>query len=376
MNPVELLHTTRGFLELHPLAAAITLLLSFLVLARCAGLFVDTSVAIATKLSIPKLVIGIVLVSLATTAPELAVSLTSALKGAPEMALGNAIGSVICDDGLALALAGLLAASPILVLPHILKTSGLFLIGIQVLLFLFILPDLTLSRGEGFVLVALFVLYMGFLYRQHKLGRLGEESVLEEVDEAVVEKSLKAIIGLFLLGFLGIIVASEFVVTSAESIALWAGIPDAVIALTLVAFGTSVPEVATCIQAARKGHGAIAVGNILGADIMNICWVAGASSMANPLTLAPREFYFMFPAMFLIVGAMLLMLRLGYRLTRAKGAALLGLYILYLASFFLIFRSHALDEVLPEVFVGPAATESAPAEPTGERQADPPAETP
>ena len=109
------------------------------------------------------------------------------------------------------------------------------------------------------------------------------------------------------------------------------------IALTLVAFGTSIPEVVTCIVAARKKEGAIAVGNILGADIMNICWVAGASSIANDLALSKKQIFFMFPSMFVIVGAMLIMLRMGYRLTRKKGLILFALYLVYLASFFRLF---------------------------------------
>jgi cation:H+ antiporter len=309
---------------------------AFYLLAKCADLFVDSSVALAGKLNIPKLVIGIVLVSLATTAPELAVSLTSAIKGNPEMALGNAIGSVICDDGLALAFAGIFSVSVIPVLPKVLKTSGLFLLFIEVVSFVFVIGDNTLSRMEGGVLVFLFICYIGFLYRQHKRGELSDDE-LEAEAEDLKSSSMGKIIIVFVVGLLGIIVASEFIVTSATTIARSLSIPESVIALTLVAFGTSIPEVATCISAARKGHGDIAVGNIIGADIMNICWVAGASSLANNLVLGDKEIYFMFPSMFIIVGAMLLLLRKDYNLTRKKGFILLGLYIIYLASFIIFF---------------------------------------
>jgi cation:H+ antiporter len=141
----------------------------------------------------------------------------------------------------------------------------------------------------------------------------------------------------FVIAVAGIIAASEFVITSATAIARSFRIPEAVIALTLVALGTSIPEVATCIAAARKGHGTIALGNILGADIMNICWVAGASAIANDLVLSKKQIFFMFPSMFVIVGAMLIMLRMGYRLTRKKGIILFVLYVVYLASFFKVF---------------------------------------
>jgi cation:H+ antiporter len=315
--------------------AWITIIIAFVILARCADLFVDSAVRIANRLQVPKLVIGIVLVSLATTAPELSVSLISALRDQPEMALGNAVGSVICDDGLALAMAGVISVAPIMVMPIVLRTSGFFLILVQLLAFVFVAFDGTLERAEGALLLGLFGAYVFFLYHQHRRGRLKDG--LEAAEVVRPRKSVLRLAFAFVVAVAGIIAASEFVITSATAIARSFGIPEAVIALTLVALGTSIPEVATCIAAARKKQGAIAVGNILGADIMNICWVAGASSIANDLVLSKKQIFFMFPAMFVIVGAMLIMLRMGYRLTRKKGFILLAFYVVYLASFFKLF---------------------------------------
>jgi cation:H+ antiporter len=315
--------------------AWITIVIAFVVLARCADLFVDSAVRIANRLQVPKLVIGIVLVSLATTAPELSVSLMSALRGQPEMALGNAVGSVICDDGLALALAGVIAVAPIAIMPVVLRTSGFFLILVQLLAFIFVVFDGALERAEGALLLGLFAAYIFFLYRQHKRGRFKDG--LEAAEVAGPRKSAVKLALAFVIAVAGIIAASEFVITSATAIARSFRIPEAVIALTLVALGTSIPEVATCIAAARKGHGTIALGNILGADIMNICWVAGASAIANDLVVSKKQILFMFPSMFVIVGAMLIMLRMGYRLTRKKGIILFALYVVYLASFFKVF---------------------------------------
>ncbi|MBD3320634.1 MAG: calcium/sodium antiporter [Chitinivibrionales bacterium] len=316
--------------------AWLTLIISFGVLAKCADIFVDASVGLAKKFRIPRLVIGIVLVSLATTAPELGVSLTAALDGKPEMALGNAIGSVICDDGLALALAGVFSAAPIAVMPAVLKTSGIFLVFIEILAFLFVAWDYSLQRHEGTVLVALFISYMYLLFRLHKKGRLKDDLVIDNCPPAA-SMHLPKLILLFVISLAGIAFASEYIVTSATTIALSFRIPESVLSLTLVALGTSIPEVATCITAARKNEGAVAVGNIIGADIMNICWVAGASSLANDLTVGKKEIYFMFPSMFVIVGTMLILLRIGYSLTRTKGIILFGLYCIYIASFFLLF---------------------------------------
>lgn len=315
-------------IETNIIAAWVVLAAAFWILAKCADMFVDSSVEIAEKFNIPKLVIGIVLVSLATTAPELAVSMMSAISGKPEMALGNAIGSVICDDGLALAFAGIMATAPIAILPRVLKTSGIFLLFIELLAFIFVLIDNTLSRFEGVILVALFISYMVFLFVQHKQGKF--ESDEDQTTGPVVDTSVTKLVITFIISLSGIIIASKFIIVAATKIAHTFGIPETIIALTIVAFGTSIPEVATCIVSVRKKQGALAVGNIIGADIMNICWVAGASAIANPLVLGRKETLFMFPAMFIIVGSMLLMLRYKYTLTRTKGFVLLGLYIIYL----------------------------------------------
>lgn len=316
------------------------LVTAFIILAKCADLFVDSAVALADRFNIPRLIIGIVMVSLATTAPEISVSLIAAIKGSPEMALGNAIGSVICDDGIALGLAGLFAAAPIVILPAVFNTSAIFLIIVEVLTFLFIVFDQQLGRVEGGVLVVLLLAYFVILFRQHKNGKISADAEMTEEVESIEKtkgKSVPALFMQFCIGLVGIVGSSHFIVTSATSIAQFIGIPEAVIALTLVALGTSIPEIATCVIAARKGEGALAVGNILGADILNICWVAGLSAVVNPLSLSSKQILFMFPSMFIIVGAMLLLLRLGYRLTKAKGLLLVLLYAVYVTSFFFVF---------------------------------------
>ena len=326
-----------GKIQASSIIAWIVLIISFLVLAKSADLFVDSAVSVADKFNISKLIIGLVLVSFATTAPELCVSLTAALKGNPEMALGNAIGSVICNTGLALGAAGILAPSAIKVMPKILKTSGFFLLFVAILCFLFLLKDYTLSFIEGGVLLLMFMIYLIYMFREYKSGRIEMNSSDAEPSETLKKMTIPTISIIFIIGLIGILIASEFIVISATSIAHTLHIPEAVIALTLVALGTSIPEVATCIIAARKGHGEIAVGNIIGANILNICWVAGASALANPLELSHRELFFMFPAMFIIVTAMLIVLRTHYHLTKKEGALLLALYAVYIASTVIFF---------------------------------------
>ena len=278
------------------------------------------------------MLIGIVLVSLATTAPELAVSVQSALMGNPEIALGNAVGSVIVDDGVALALGALVAGSPILVNPYLLKTTGLFLIGVDLIAY-FMAFDGTLSRLEGAVLVLLFAVYIVFAYFTRRRSSEVDSYNLEElaeIEEAIAGRGLGTLMLWFAVGLAGVLVCSHYIVESAIVIAGFLGISEAVIGLTVIAIGTSLPEIATAVIAARKGHGGIVVGNILGADILNICWIAGASAVVNPLVVPTNVIHFSFPAMLVIVGTMLIAMRTGYRLTRTEGIILMVLYGIYL----------------------------------------------
>jgi len=315
----------------HVWLAWLVLLAAFAALARSTDVFVASSVGISTRLRIPRLIIGLVLVSFATTAPELSVSVTSALRGKTDIALGNAMGSVICNTGLALALCAMVTGAAVPVIPHVLASAGAMLLGTGALCFLFVVRDATLGRPEGAVLLALFFLYIGLLYVQHKRG-VFEDDVEVEAEGHAAHGPLWQLALLFVLGLGGIILSSSFIVTSSTAIARWLGVPEAVIAMTLVALGTSIPEVATSVTAARRGHGALAVGNILGANIMDICWVAGASAAAKPLSTDRRSLMFMFLWMLALILISVAMLRVHYRLSKRQGVVLVALYMAYLAS--------------------------------------------
>jgi cation:H+ antiporter len=298
---------------------------AFAVLFKSADIFVDSAVSIAAALRVPKMLVGIVLVAMATTAPEFAVSFQSALIGHPEIALGNAVGSVICDDGLAFALAAIVASAPLAIDRHLLRTTAPFLIGIDVLAYLLALNG-SFGRWEGGILVLLLAVYLYWLYYGEKKRRRSTTYVMSEIPASL--SPLKTA-GLFLLGLIGVIGCSRVVIWSAIRIAEHFGAPEAIMGLTLVAIGTSLPEVSTCITAARKGHGEIAAGNIIGADIFNILWILGASAVANPIHIAQRTIHFSFPWMLAIVFTMLGFMRMGFSVGRYKGAILLGMYIVY-----------------------------------------------
>ena len=316
---------------------------SFAILAKCADWLVDGAIGIARRLHVPPMLIGIVLVSVGTTSPELAVSVGAALDGRPEIALGNAVGSVIYDDTIALPLTVLLAPAAIRIDRKVLRSSAIFLITIDVAAYLMAM-DGTLSRVEGGVLVLGFVVYLSYLYWDRRRSGPAEAGVDEQDGEG--EMSWGKILLLFTGGLVGVLVSSHWIVKAAPVVAAALGVPDLIIGLTMIALGTSIPEIATCIIAARKSQGSLAVGNILGADILNICWIAGASAVANPMTVSLNIINFIFPSMLVVVLTMLTLMRMGYQLEKWKGWVLMALCPIYL---FLLFSTGIASEVITEV---------------------------
>ena len=310
----------------------LSLLVSFLILAGSADFLVDGAVGIASILKIPKMVIGVILVGFATTAPEFTVSLLSAIRGFPEIALGNALGSVIVDDALALALGIVVAPTAIRVEKKSLRWFGIFLISIDILSFLLSLNGI-INRLEGLLLLSILVIYLVVVFQVERKRR--KAGVAEDEKDGGLEEHVKAG-GLlkqalrFFLGVGGVVLASQFLIDSSVFIAGFFGASKAFIGLTVVAIGTSLPEIATCITAARKGHGDLAFGDIIGADILNVLWIIGAASLANPIHVEPDLILFAFPWMLFVVVTMLSFAWWGYKLQRWKGFVLIAIYLVYL----------------------------------------------
>ncbi|MGA1197573.1 MAG: sodium:calcium antiporter [Candidatus Latescibacterota bacterium] len=202
---------------------------------------------------------------------------------------------------------------------------------VDVIAYAMVFNDYTLSRGEGGVLVFLFVIYTIFAYVTRKRSQETENlEELAEIEEAIEGKGVGGLILWFVVGLVGVLGASHFIVDASVVIASFLGVSEAVIGLTVVAIGTSLPEIATAVMAAKKGHGELMVGNILGADILNICWIAGASALVNPLVVQPRVIHFSFPAMLVMVISMLIVMRTRHQLSRGEGIFLFVLYLGYL----------------------------------------------
>ncbi len=320
----------------------IALIVAFTLLFTSASFFVKGASGIARVLNISKMVIGIVLVGIATTAPEFFVSVIAAIKGKPELALGNAVGSVIVDDGIALALAAILAPTVIYVNCRMLKVIGAFLLSVDILAYI-LARNGTIGRLEGIGFVLILCVYYIFILKRKDL-RFAKDSPenrrkSSEKENPVSESQLKLkrLMLLFVMGLAGVVAMSAIVVWAAENIAQYFSISETIIGLIVLAIGTSLPEISTCVTAAIKGEGEIAVGNIIGADILNVLWIIGVSSIANPITVELKVMDFTFPFMILIVLTMLVAMRIGCRLGKAKGLILLALYILYLFLTFKLF---------------------------------------
>ncbi len=322
----------------------IALIASFALLFKSASFFVEGASGIAKILNISKMVIGIVLVGMATTAPEFFVSVIAAFKGKPEFALGNAVGSVICDDGIALALAALLAPTVIYVNCRVLKIVGVFLLSIDILAYI-LARNGTIGRLEGALFVLILCVYYIFILKRKNL-RFEEKRPEGNTQESRTknlsssQKSrLKRLTLVFIGGLAGVVGTSYIVVWAAERIAEYFSVSETVIGLVVLAIGTSLPEISTCVTAAIKGEGELAVGNIIGADILNVLWIIGVSSIVNPITVELKVMNFAFPYMILIVLTMLVAMRIGCRLGKIKGALLLALYIIYLFLALTLFAS-------------------------------------
>lgn len=231
--------------------------------------------ALARRMRVPEIVIGLTIVAAGTSAPELFVSLVSALKDTPDMAVGNVVGSNIFNTLLIVGCAAMVA--PMVIAPSTVKKDIPFAVGASMLLLAVILMGNDVSRSDGFVLLAFFALFMVYTFRVALQKGNGENaSVVAPVN---VWKSLLYVVA----GLGGLIIGSNLFVDSASDVARQLDISEGVIGLTIVAGGTSLPELATSVVAARKGQSAIAIGNVIGSNVFNILFILGLTATVSPM---------------------------------------------------------------------------------------------
>lgn len=302
-------------------------------LAKGADLLVDEAVSLSIHWGIPKMVVGATIVSLGTTLPEATISVLAAVNGNPDLALGNAIGSIIADTGLILGLAAMIG--PLAVDPKIINRQGRLQVLAVVLLAVVCLPIFSGGMTHGIIYqwmgIVFLLLLVGYIYlsmRWAVSSSVDEGAVLEEETRPIWMQVSKLVIGITL-----VILSSRILIPTVETLAIRVGIPQGVIAATLVAFGTSLPELVTAVTAVRKGHGELAVGNIIGADILNVLFVVGSAAAVTSQGLeVPLAFYkLQIPAMILIVGFFRYVAKNSYQIiSRVEGLILFLLYFVYL----------------------------------------------
>jgi cation:H+ antiporter len=304
------------------------------VLSKGADWMIDGVVDLAERTGLPKIVIGATVVSLGTTLPEAFVSVMAAYMGNPGLALGNGVGSIIADTGLIFGLTCILAAVP--VNRFILNRTGWVQVGAATLLVVIALFALLttptdeepmLERWVGFFFLALLATY---LYVTYLWAKQGEQAMSSDENEetSVAVMSLPRAWTLVVGGLLMVVAGARVLVPSAAEIAVRFGVPEDVIAATMVAFGTSLPELMTAIAAVRKGHPEITVGNIVGADVLNVLFVIGAAAAAAPLAIPANFYYFHFPAMLIILFSFRVFISMNKDgvFHRWQGMWLLGVY--------------------------------------------------
>jgi cation:H+ antiporter len=317
------------------LVLLVIIVVCIVMLSVGADWMIDGVVDLAERTGLPKIVIGATVVSLGTTLPEAFVSVMAAYMGNPGLALGNGVGSIIADTGLIFGLTCMLAAVP--VNRFILNRTGWVQVGVATLLVVIALAVLWISddpprleRWVGFMFLSLLIVY---LYTTYRWAKQGTGAVTVEEDEAETHELMS--VGkswlLIIVGLVLVIIGARILVPAASEIALRFGVPEDVIAATMVAFGTSLPELMTAIAAIRKGHPEITVGNIVGADVLNVLFVIGAAAAASPLLIPMNFYYFHFPAMLIILYSFRVFISMnrGGEFKRWQGVWLLGVYLVY-----------------------------------------------
>ncbi len=303
------------------------LILGFALLIKGSDILVDGASNVAQKFNIPTIIIGLTIVAIGTSMPELMVSVTSAVEGHSDISLGNIIGSNISNLFLILGLCSII--KPLIFKRQTRVIENPFTIFVTVLLFLLCINggNNTITKIEGVILLTICVIFIIYNIIMAKKGNeFDKEILLDESNESMLKATIKIILGIVALKFGG-----DFVVNGASSLAGRIGITEKMISLTIVAFSTSLPELITSITATRKGQVDMAIGNIVGSQIFNILLIIGVSSVLHPITYSPS---YNIDFIVLIIGTILFALfpYIGKKdeMTRKNGIIFLIIYIMYM----------------------------------------------
>lgn len=305
---------------MHMLIELVLLVVGFAMLIKGADIFVEGASGIAAKFGIPQLVIGLTIVAMGTSAPEAAVSIAAALKGTADITIGNVVGSNIINILIILGVTAVIVA--VAVQQSTVRYEIPFVILVSVVLLVMGAMDKTIGRLDGVILWLLFIVYLVYLFLMAKHGKEEEQ----KQDDAPIWKLLLFVV----IGVALIVIGADVSVDAASEIARVIGLSERFIGLTIVALGTSLPELCTSVVAATKGKADLAIGNIVGSNIFNILFVVGTTALIVPVPFNPA---FVIDSVVAIGAAVLLWLCVckTKKLTRTGGAVMLIAYVGYFA---------------------------------------------
>ncbi len=292
---------------------------------------VKSSVALSLRFRISRIVIGMTVVSFATSLPELLVSIKAALEGHPDLALSNVIGSNIANIALVLGATAIL--TPIYIKRVSYKFNIPVMVFISLLLYIFLKNDLVLQFWEGFILLVILIVFIFIIIKNSSLGGEIDLDELEEIDESIQESSINRVLLWLIIGGLALWGGSELLVNGAVELAKALGVSERIIGVSIVAIGTSIPELAASIISALKKEKDLSLGNLIGSNIFNIGSVLGITAMIKPIHVLDPKLLNTDIIWMLFISILLIPLALlppRNKIGWWKGTLYIGLYILYL----------------------------------------------
>lgn len=313
-------------------------LLGFILIIKGADIFINCTVEIGKKTNISELILGATIVSFATTLPELTVSLVASIDGHTTMSLGNSIGSIICNTGLVLGLVAFI--SPFKVDKDMFFSKSVLLL-LSVVLLIIVGIDGSITKYDSIVLIIMLGIYMFTNYKSvmgksnRKLNN-NRNNITKNFTKSKLSEVMK--IGItFTIGLIMMVVGSKLLVDSGVEIASFLGIPQGIVSLTVIALGTSLPELVSSLTAIKKKHHAISVGNILGANILNIVSVTAFSAIPNDIPILSQNIRIDFPFMIGLLIILILPTIKKNKLYRAQGILMLFTYIIYIVTLYFMY---------------------------------------
>ena len=305
----------------------ILLIIGLLILIKAASIFVDGCSNVAKALKIPSIIVGLTIVALGTSTPEAVVSINASLKGMNDMALGNVIGSNICNLLLVLGCSGL--AGTIIAKKKVMIRDYKYMMFSSMILFVIILSFYITNQTSGIITRTSGLLLLGFLVLYFYVLMVDAiNNAHHKEDEQDHKIKIKDIIYI-ILGLAGVVVAGDLVVDSAVEIANFLNISERVIGLTIIAIGTSLPELVTSVIASKKNEDDIAIGNVVGSNILNVLFILGASSVISPIEFEISAFKDAIVMMFAII-IVYIILKKDRKIEKKDSIVLLSIYVLYM----------------------------------------------